>query len=699
MRSRRLMLVFLVAGGAVLALILGLMALTIATIANDPEARRVAIGNAMMAGVVLAGGFALLWWRVATDLKRRGAALAEETQLIARANPRHTLDPVHYAEFAPIPGAVNELAAKLRDAREESDRRAAQSTAAIAEQKTRLEAILSDLSEGVVVCNMNHQVLLYNQAALKLLHVSGELGLGRSLFNLVTRQPILHALELLTFRLRTQHAPMPDLATAPVVCASSDARALLHARIGLILDARRDPAGYVLTFSDVTQEIATLGKRDALLNAATEGMRAPLANLRAAVETVAAYPSMPADQRASFDQVIVRESNALSEKLEAVAAGYRELVAGNWPMAPIYSLDLLNCVVQRSSEDRGVSLVGLPVWLYGDSFGLMLALTALLTHVRRHAGGAAIDLGTVPGQKRHYVDFAWEGAPIALAEIERWMGDPLDPGGGLTLRDVLDRHRSELWSQPVGAGRAVLRLPIGAAEQPAASERRDRLPPRPEFYDFALMHQALPTAALGDRPLKALGYVVFDTETTGLNAAQGDEIVQIAGVRIVNGRILTGETFERVVNPGRPIPSASVKFHGITDDMVKGKPPIQVVLPQFHGFVADSVLVAHNAAFDLSFLRPKEQDAGVSLNNPVLDSQLLAAHVFENIDDNSLDGLAQRLGIEIAGRHTALGDALMTAALFLRLIELLETRGVQTLNQAIELCNVAVALRRRMAQG
>ncbi|MGQ0677940.1 MAG: exonuclease domain-containing protein [Rhodospirillales bacterium] len=698
MRSRRLMLLFLAAGGATLALSLGLAALTILAIADDLESRRAAVGNATMGAIVLVGAFALLWWRIGADLKRRAAALAGETQLIARANPRHALDPAHYSELEPIPQAVNELAAKLRDAREETDRRAAASTARVAEQKAWLEAILSDLSEGVVVCNMNHQVLLYNQAALKLLLVTGDLGLGRSLFNLVTRQPVLHAIELLTFRLRTQGPPSPDLAAVPVVCASSDARALLRARIGLILDEKRDPTGYVLTFSDVTQEIATLGKRDALLNSATEGMRAPLANLRAAVETVAAYPAMPAEQRLSFDQVIVRESNALSERLETVAAGYRELVAGSWPMAPIYSLDLLNCVVQRASEDRGVSLVGLPVWLYGDSFGLMLALTALLGHVRRHVGNAPLDLGTVPGQRRHYVDFAWDGAPMALSEIDRWMGDPLDPGSGLTLRDVLDRHRSELWSQPLGAGRAILRLPIASAEQPAAAGPRDRLPARPEFYDFALMHQALPTAALGDRALRTLGYVVFDTETTGLNAAQGDAIVQIAGVRIVNGRILTGETFERVVHPGRPIPPASVKFHGITDDMVKDKPPIQVVLPQFRDFVADSVLVAHNAAFDLSFLRPKEQEAGVTLNNPVLDSQLLASHVFENIDDNSLDGLAQRLGIEIEGRHTALGDALMTSAVFLRLLELLETRGVHTLNQAIELSNVAVALRRHLAQ-
>jgi DNA polymerase-3 subunit epsilon len=78
------------------------------------------------------------------------------------------------------------------------------------------------------------------------------------------------------------------------VCASSDGRSLLRGRIGLILNPRRDPVGYVLTFSDVTQEIVTLGKRDALLTSATEGMRAPLANLRA-VETVAPIRKMPAD--------------------------------------------------------------------------------------------------------------------------------------------------------------------------------------------------------------------------------------------------------------------------------------------------------------------------------------------------------------------------------------------------------------------
>jgi len=705
MAARRDLVPHLVAGGAAGTACVGLLILTGVLVERGHDAAGTVTGNALLAAAVLAGGFlgAGAWSR--RRARRLASALAEETQLIARANPRHVVDAAPYTALAPLPDAVNELAGRVRRGVEEADERVAATTRQLAEQKGWLEAILTDLTEGVVVCNMNHQVLLYNQGALKLLRVVGEIGLGRSLFNLVTRQPVLHAIELLVFRLRTQGAPEAADATAPLVCATSDARSLLRGRISLILEqaadrAGREPTAYVLTLADVTHEIATLGKRDALLTAATEGMRAPLANLRAAIETAAAYPEMPADQRAGFDQVVMRESNVLSERLDQVASGYRELLAGYWPMAAIYSLDLLNCVVQRAGGDERVAIVGLPVWLHGDSYGLMLALASLLAHLRGRIGGGGIDLGTVPGEPRHYIDFAWDGAPVPSAEIDRWMGDALDPAAGsLTLRDVLDRHRSELWSQPIGNGRAILRLPIAVAERPPVAAGRDRLPPRPEFYDFALMHQPMPGASQSDRPIRSLSYVVFDTETTGLDAQRGDEIVSIAGVRIVNGRILTGETFERMVDPRRPIPAASTVFHGITDAMVHGKPPIEVVLPQFHAFVADSVLVAHNAAFDLSFIRPKEQAAAVSLHNPVLDTQLLSAYLLGAIDDNSLDGLAQRLGVEVRGRHTAAGDALMTAAVFLRQIDLLEARGVKTLGEAIKLCNVAVELRMRQLQG
>ncbi len=137
----------------------------------------------------------------------------------------------------------------------------------------------------------------------------------------------------------------------------------------------------------------------------------------------------------------------------------------------------------------------------------------------------------------------------------------------------------------------------------------DALPPRPEFHDPDLQPAAPGAAA--QRNLRALSYVVFDTETTGLRPSLGDEIVAIAGVRVIDGRVATGDTFNRLVNPSRAILKQSTRFHGITDEMVRGEPSLAVVLPLFKDFVADSVSVAHNAAFDMKFLKMKEAELAI----------------------------------------------------------------------------------------
>jgi DNA polymerase-3 subunit epsilon len=84
---------------------------------------------------------------------------------------------------------------------------------------------------------------------------------------------------------------------------------------------------------------------------------------------------------------------------------------------------------------------------------------------------------------------------------------------------------------------------------------------------------------------------VFDTETTGLNPAEGDEIIALGAVRILNGRLLAGETFECLVDPQRSLPDASVAVHGITREMLAGQPTIDGVLPRFRRFAEDTVLV------------------------------------------------------------------------------------------------------------
>ena len=215
---------------------------------------------------------------------------------------------------------------------------------------------------------------------------------------------------------------------------------------------------------------------------------------------------------------------------------------------------------------------------------------------------------------------------------------------------------------------------------------RDRrsLPARPEFYSFDTLNPPMHAEEIGGKSLKQITFVVFDTETTGLKPSAGDEIISIAGVRIRDGRVIEAAPFSRLVKSGMKIPRESIRFHGITDEMVMGEAPIAEVLSDFRDYIGDAVLVAHNAAFDMTFLRSRQDVTGIRFDNLVLDTLLLSVFVDQDSRNHSLDAIAKRMGVSIKGRHTALGDSITTAHIFVRLLDLLEARGVTTLRHAME---------------
>lgn len=260
----------------------------------------------------------------------------------------------------------------------------------------------------------------------------------------------------------------------------------------------------------------------------------------------------------------------------------------------------------------------------------------------------------------------------------------LQDGSHVQARMAPVRHESAGPGGPPAAEGYVLLLTTPNLPTPAVSADGARLAGRPVYYDFDLFHQLGQTAEIDDRPLRELAYTAFDTETTGLEPSAGDEIISIGAVRIVNGRLLPGETYQQLIDPQRAIHPASVRVHGITSAMLAGQPRIDAVLPAFHRFCEGSVLVGHNAAFDMRFLELKQQSSGVRFTAPVLDTLLLSAALHGDALEHRLDAIAARLGVEASARHTALGDAITTARVFLKLIELLAARGIITLRQARE---------------
>lgn len=657
----------------------------------ESEVPRIRIALSVSFAVALLG-FSAAWLLFLIYLARPVEAVAREARMLASTPQSRDLLIPRYHVLDRLPRSVHDLALKLVATRAEIDGAVAQATDRAEEQKSRLEAILLDLTEGVIVCNFEHRILLYNQAAGRILGMREALGLGRPLFGLLTSEPVLHTLEQFP-RMRSDPSGEAGAASADVeeatrrfVCATVDLGTLLEARLSLVREASGDASGYVLSFADVSQQVEELALRDNLLREVMVEWRRPIANLSAATEMLCAEQDLDDADRAAFEDIIRKETEALSQRFGEASRRYDRIAAGPWPMADVHSPDLFRAARKHLAEDAGIelTLVGVPLWLHVDSHSLLLAIEHLARRLAQSAAISQLDIEASRGDTHAYVEIAWQGAPIASAVLDSWLDQPLKGTiANRTVRQIIERHGSELWSLARPDGTACIRLPLQPAQRQSPGDLSYRASPRPEYYDFDLFR--ISDRSLDETPLKKLRYVVFDTETTGLRPSDGDELISIGAVRVVNGRILTGETFERLIDPGRDIPETSIRFHGITADMVKGKPPVRLVLPQFKSFVGDGVLVAYNAAFDMKFLELKQEETGAHFDNPVLDALLLTIFLHPDTPDHSLSSMAERLGIEITGRHTALGDAMATAAVWVRLLDLLEERGITTFGEAIKL--------------
>ncbi|MFN4183173.1 MAG: DNA polymerase III subunit epsilon [Hyphomonas sp.] len=166
--------------------------------------------------------------------------------------------------------------------------------------------------------------------------------------------------------------------------------------------------------------------------------------------------------------------------------------------------------------------------------------------------------------------------------------------------------------------------------------------------------------------------IAFDTETTGLNPNEGDRIIEIGAVELIN-HIPTGKTFRRLINPGMAVSEATIRITGITDDHLRDKPPFEDpdVIDAFLDFVGDAILVAHNASFDRGFLNMELQRCGRDIipEDRWVDTVQIARKRYPGAPA-SLDALCKRFDISLESRtfHGALLDSQLLASVYLELL-------------------------------
>lgn len=627
------------------------------------------------------------------------AQLREEAEVLASGNASRRLEPQGASTVQNLAKQINRLAEQTEAARHEVQTQIGQAKQAVERERNVMAVLIEELREGVIVCNRNGLVLLYNRSARSMLNPDSApqntslLGLGKNIRDTLKAPLLEYTLQDLQERQQLGNA---GLVQPFMLWQGAN---LLRIQLLGMLGQDHQFNGFILVCEDQTPRPQT-HPLNLLEQETLEQRRTAIANIRATVETILDYPDMAVAQQQALLDLVQQQAVKLTELLEDRKLASSKELQHLCPLSTTSMHDWLTDLYRHGEPDSPYLLRyhdegTVDQYANLNRFLLNKALRFLFERLQEELQLRTFDLRRAPfrsGQGTHQgefavVDLSWEGPMLSTEHLRAWLEHPLQTEAAestITLLEIFQQHDIEAWFEENNdTGQHYLRLLFPAtAAPPQGATSHIYLGSRPIFYDFDLFEKTGTDPELVHTRLSDVRYTIFDTETTGLDPSGGDEIISIGAIHIVNGKLLEHETFEQLINPQREISEASIEIHGIHPEQLVNKPTILQVLPRFQHFVEHTVLVGHNAAFDMRFLQLKEKKSGIRFLNPVLDTLLLSAVVHPNQDLHNLESIARRLNLEVEGRHTALGDAYLTGQILLRLLPLLAEKGIHTVAEA-----------------
>ena len=574
-----------------------------ATLADAERGSALALLAPRAALLVLAALLLLaaLAWAVPRAYRRwllAPARLLDQARVLLGSDSAPAIAPPAGADLQGLAQVINQLVAQRRQLRQDVAQQVREASREIEQERNRLAALMSELSQAVVVCNLDGRVLLYNDSAraefrtLSLtptLANGGELiGLGRSIYAVFDRRLLDHSLEKIDRELQQgQASPSAQFLTST---ASGQLLRVQMAPVRAVqaADAPAAPGapgappalnGFVLMLANITREFELAAERDQLLLGLTEGGRASLGNLSAAVEMLE-YPDLDEAQRQRFQAVVHDELATMRCRIHDLAQRNIQGLATRWPLEDILGADLVAAAVRRISaapDQRAAAAECDPaLWLKVDSFSLLQALAYLAGRLADEYAIGLVQLRLMPapaaagGPASHaHLDLVWTGQAMSTETVMSWEADAMHSAGQaspLTVREVVQRHGGEFWFErervrhqaffrfllPLAHSQAQTQTGPGTAETPAAQATLSPQDSRPAYYDFDLFKatdaaRAL-VIALASKPASAdaLKATALQALTTNLkpnvkpapDAALGNALKQLLASDQTAGAVL-----------------------------------------------------------------------------------------------------------------------------------------------------------------